>query len=160
MAIKSQVWLICIHCSHLSVMILASKSIRDKHWLPARSCWNENWMSTCLMSLCLSQPLGSFSHVCPHRAGRLSGWSQLHLGDAEAGLQEDAFPRESVRPVQPQLVPQNEVTFCPPFPDVNSHADGDWADLVVWLEERGEKSIYIIIKPRIKVLIRIILTEQ
>lgn len=76
------------------------------------------------MILSLPQPLGSVSHVCPHRAGRLQGGSQLHLGDAEAGLQEDALPRESVRPVQPQLVARNEVTFCSPFPDLDSRAGG------------------------------------
>lgn len=119
--------------------------------LPACSCWNESQGFAGLMIFCLSQPLGSVSHVCPHRAGRLSGRSQLHLGDAEAGLQEDALPRQPVRPVQPQLLAENEVTFCSPFPDFSGRAGGDWADLVVWLEERSEESVSVNIKPRIKV---------
>lgn len=81
--------------------------------------------------LCLPQPLGSFPHMCPDGAVWLSGGSQLHLGDTEAGLQEDALPRESVRPVQPQLFSQHKFTSCCTYPATDRHADHDWALLVL-----------------------------
>ncbi len=97
---------------------------------------------------CSPQPLGSFPHVCPHRAVRLSGGSQLHLGDSEAGLQEDALPGKSVRPVQPQLLSKHEFTSCCPHPAADRHADHDRARLVFcidgsrgWGDGRGEEGL-------------------
>lgn len=90
-----------------------------------------------LMMLCLPQPLGSVPHMCPHGAVRLSGGSQLHLGDSEAGLQEDALPGKSVRPVQPQLLSQHEFTSRCPDPAPDRHADRDRARLVLCIDGGG-----------------------
>lgn len=89
-----------------------------------------------LMMLCLPQPLGSVPHVRPHGAVRLSGGSQLHLGDSEAGLQEDALPGKSVRPVQPQLLSRPKFTSHRPRPAADGHAGHDRARLVPCIEER------------------------
>lgn len=89
------------------------------------------------MILCLPQPLGSLPHMCPHRAVRLSAGSQLHLGDSEAGLQEDALPRKSVRPVQPQLLSQHKLSPRCSYPATDGHAGPDWTRLVLYIDWGG-----------------------
>lgn len=90
--------------------------------------------------LCLPQPLGSFPHVCAHSTVRLSGGSQLHLGDSEAGLQEDPLPGKSVWSVQPQLLLNPEsVTRCS-----YSAADTgrDWPQLVPCIDGVGASAVW------------------
>lgn len=62
---------------------------REHGQLPGERDQRE-WSGSCV------QPLGSFPHLCPECAVRLSGGSQLHLGNSEAGLQEDTLPGKSV----------------------------------------------------------------
>lgn len=100
-----------------------------------------------LMILCLPQPLGSFSHMCPHGAGWLSRGSQLHLGDSEAGRQEDAFPGKSLRPVQSQLLTQHKFISRLLFSATDGHANHDWAKLAVCIDWRGEECLQF---PRVK----------
>lgn len=80
-----------------------------------------------LIILYLPQPLGSFPHLCPEGAVRLSGGSQLHLGDSEAGLQEDTLPGKSVWSVQSQLLSQSKFTSRCFHPAAD--AGFDWAQL-------------------------------
>ena len=72
--------------------------------------------------------------MCPHGTVRLSGGSQLHLGDSEAGLQEDALPGKSVRPVQPQLIAQHKLTSRCSYPAADRPADHDEARLVLCID--------------------------
>lgn len=132
MVIKAQfdfpeaIWVIDLQ--QLNCSMVASARLTD---------WTQVCNGSCSidpMILCLPQPLGSFPHMCPHSAVRLSAGSQLHLGDAKARLKEDALPGESVWPVQPQLLSQHTITPECPHPAPDRHADHD---LVLCIDEGG-----------------------
>lgn len=72
----------------------------------------------------------------PDGTGRLSAGSQLHLGDSEAGLPADAVPRKSVRPVQPQLLAQDQFASHSRRSATGWRADPDWAKLVVCIDQK------------------------
>lgn len=99
--------------------IIGSQLIHSCHSMYEKLSQVQFWWS-----FVLPQPLGSVPHVCPHSAVRLSGGSQLHLGDPEAGLQEDPLPGEPVWPVQPQLLSHCTLGSCCPHPA--SGAGPDW----------------------------------
>lgn len=94
------------------------------------SRWNV-WQSPDLMIHCLPQPLGSFPHMCPDSALRLSRGSQLHLGNSEAGLQKDTLPGKSVWPVQPQLRSMHRLSAHCPYPANGAGHDCSWLGLYI-----------------------------